>query len=74
STQHIMHWLTIKLSDHFCIDLSLLLACYREIGHHRPQMEALEAAVSEKIRAHVPITIQVFCLDDPSLFSRPPGF
>ncbi|CAB1311979.1 unnamed protein product [Coregonus sp. 'balchen'] len=31
------------------------------------QMEALEAAVNEKIRAHVPVAVQVLSLDDPAL-------
>ncbi|XP_055764907.1 alanyl-tRNA editing protein Aarsd1 isoform X1 [Salvelinus fontinalis] len=31
------------------------------------QMEALEAAVNEKIRAHVPVAVQVLSLNDPAL-------
>ncbi|KAL0984187.1 hypothetical protein UPYG_G00138270 [Umbra pygmaea] len=31
------------------------------------QIEALEAAVNEKIRDHVPVTVQVLSLDDPAL-------
>uniref|UniRef100_A0A8C8ME09 Alanyl-transfer RNA synthetases family profile domain-containing protein n=1 Tax=Oncorhynchus tshawytscha TaxID=74940 RepID=A0A8C8ME09_ONCTS len=31
------------------------------------QMEALEVAVNEKIRAHVPVAVQVLSLDDPAL-------
>ncbi|XP_030631182.1 alanyl-tRNA editing protein Aarsd1 [Chanos chanos] len=31
------------------------------------EMEALEAAVNEKIRAHVPVTVQLLSLDDPTV-------
>jgi misacylated tRNA(Ala) deacylase len=31
------------------------------------QLQALEEAVNEKIRAHVPVTLQLLALDDPAL-------
>nr|XP_055031808.1 alanyl-tRNA editing protein Aarsd1 isoform X1 [Misgurnus anguillicaudatus] len=31
------------------------------------EMEALEAAVNEKIRAHVPVTVQLLSIDDPAV-------
>ena len=31
------------------------------------QVEALEAAVNDKIRAQVPVTVQLLSLDDPAV-------
>ncbi len=31
------------------------------------EMEALEAAVNEKIRAHIPVTVNLLSIDDPAV-------
>lgn len=31
------------------------------------QLQALEEAVNEKIRAHVPVTVQLLSIDDPAV-------
>lgn len=31
------------------------------------QLQALEEAINEKIRAHVPVTVQLLSLDDPGV-------
>ena len=55
------------------------LPCCRELGRQRSsieldtpcmkpaQVEALEAAVNDKIRAQVPVTVQLLSLDDPAV-------
>lgn len=31
------------------------------------QLQVLEEAVNEKIRAHVPVEVQLLCIDDPAV-------
>lgn len=53
--------------------------CHRELGRQRSsiemdtptvkpgEMEALEAAVNQRIRDHIPVTVQLLSIDDPAL-------
>lgn len=55
------------------------MLCNRELGRQRSvieldtpsvkpgEMEALEAAVNQKIRDRVPVTVQLLAIDDPAV-------
>lgn len=57
----------------------LAMKWYRELGRQRSsieldtasvkpgEMDALEAAVNEKIRAHIPVTVNLLSIDDPAV-------
>lgn len=57
----------------------LVIKWFRDLGRQRSsieldtatvkpgEMEALETAVNEKIRAHVPVTVNLLSIDDPAV-------
>lgn len=59
--------------------LPLFSIFFRELGRQRStieldtpsvkpaQLQALEEAVNEKIRVHVPVTVQLLSIDDPAV-------
>ncbi len=62
-----------------CVFTSPLLCVLRELGRQRStieldtpsvkpaQLQALEEAINEKIRAHIPVNVQLLSIDDPAV-------
>lgn len=65
------------------LPLFSLFFSFRELGRQRStieldtpsvkpaQLQALEEAINEKIRAHVPVTVQLLSIDDPAVEKVP---